>query len=204
MRASATALMSLLCFAFNSAVQAGQCLTSDSPGKLCTANDFEVVSEELVSGPPSCTEGEIIPGDVVVRVGILGNRVSTYDVGFFIGDSDSSPINGESCTFDSLIPLENPPTNPFDGFSGVGPYRDLDGNMCGDAAKGDGTIFKNFTLSNVLCQDDNNDGTLDVKYAITWKQNDEVCDDPLDPANFDLATTSKCYRRYWRSPGAPP
>jgi hypothetical protein len=192
MRASATALTVLLYLTFHSSVHAGQCLTSDSPGKLCTANDFEVVSEELVSGPPSCTEGEIIPGDVVVRVGILGNRVSTYDVGFFIGDSDSSPINGESCTFDSLIPLENPSTNPFDGFSGVGPYRDLDGNMCGDAAKGDGTIFKNFTLSNVLCQDDNNDGALDVKYAITWKQNDEVCDDPLDPANFDLATTSKC------------
>jgi SdrD B-like domain len=191
MRTAAVALAGLLSLAAQYPAQAGQCLTSDSPGKICTANDFELVSEELISDPTSCSEGETIPGDIVVRIGIEGNRKETYDVGFFIGDGASSPINGESCTFDSLTPIENV-GNPFDGNSGAGPYRDLDSNQCGDADKDDGVIFKDFTLSNVLCQDENNDGALDVKYAITWKQNDEVCDDPTDPANFDLATTSKC------------
>jgi len=191
MRNSDILLAALLYLATQSTVQAGQCLQSSSPGKLCTANDFELVSEELISGPASCVEGEMIPGDIVVRVGLLGNRVNTYDVGFFIGDGDSSPINGESCTFDSLAPIESG-SNPFDGNSGAGPYRDLDSNACGDALKSDGAVFRNITLSNVLCQDNNNDGSLDVAYAITWKQNDEACDNPTDPDNFSLATTSKC------------
>lgn len=192
MRTFALSLLPLLYLTFASQAQAGVCLTSpdDGNGKLCTANDFELVSEELVSGPSSCTEGEMIPGDVVVRIGVLGNRTSTYDIGFFVGDGDNSPIDGQSCTFDSLAPLEG--ANPFDGLSGSGPYRDLDGNSCGDAAKNDGTIFKHITLSNVLCQDSNNDGALDVKYALTWKQSASVCDDPTNPDNFDLATSSKC------------
>jgi hypothetical protein len=188
MRHPAVKLAGVLWLFCSGSALAGQCLESSSPGKICTANDFEVVSEELVSGPANCTDGEIIPGDVVVRVGIVGNRTSTYDIGFFVGDGASSPINGESCTFDSLTPLESA-GNPFDP---SGPYRDLDGNMCGDASKGDGTIFKDFTLGNVLCQDQNNDGALDIQYAITWKQNAAACDDPTDPENFDLANTSKC------------
>lgn len=200
MRVAAPALALSLCLPGNAL--AAQCLTSNSPGKICTANDFELVSEERVSGPTSCVEGEIIPGDVVVRVGILGNRVSTYDVGFFIGNGDGSPINGDSCTFDSLTPIEDA-GNPFNGSSGVGPFRDLDANFCGDALKSDGVIYKDFTLSNVLCQDDNNDGALDVKYAITWKQNSGTCDDPADPDNFDLATTSKCINAVGDIDGIP-
>lgn len=171
--------------------EAGSCLENSSPGKICTANDFSTVSEELISGPTSCQEGEIIAGPLVIRIGVLGNRSSTYDVGFFIGDGNSLPINGESCTFDSLDRIE-PGDGPFDGLSGSGPYRDLDSNVCGDAGKNDGVIYKDITLDKVLCQDINNDGNLDVAYAITWKQNSGACDDPGNPANFGLATTSKC------------
>ena len=167
------------------------CLENSSPGRICTANDFETVSEELISGPSSCVDGEIIPGDLVMRIGLLGNRNSTYDIGFFIGDADNSPINGESCTFDSLDRIE-PVDGIFDGLSGNGPYRNLEGNACGDANKSDRVIYKDITLSNVLCQDLNNDGTLDVAYAITWKQNSSACDDASDPANFSLSTSSKC------------
>ena len=170
--------------------QAAQCLQSSSPGKLCTASDFEVVSEELIAGPSSCEAGEMISGDVIVRVGVLGNRKETYDVGFFIGDGANSPINGASCTFDSLTPLGA--DTAFDPFSGGGPYKDLDGNSCGDTDKDDGTVFKDITLSNVLCQDSNNDGNLDVQYTITWQQSKGSCNDPTDPANFNLATSSKC------------
>src|SRR5210317_1602495 len=112
MRQPAIKLAGALWLFCSGSALAGQCLESNSPGNICTANDFEVVSEELVSGPANCTEGEIITGDVVVRVGIVGNRTSTYDIGFFVGDGASSPINGQSCTFDSLTPLESP-GNPF-------------------------------------------------------------------------------------------
>ncbi|MEH6587316.1 MAG: SdrD B-like domain-containing protein [Halioglobus sp.] len=191
MRRTTIALSALLYLSLVQQTQAAACLENSSPGKICTANDFETVSEELVTGPASCVDGEIIPGDVVIRIGLLGNRTSTYDIGFFIGDADNSPINGESCTFDSLDRIE-PGDGAFNGLSGNGPYRNLDSNSCGDADKDDGAIYKDITLNNVLCQDSNNDGNLDVAYAITWKQNTGACDDPTNPDNFGLATTSKC------------
>ena len=185
-------MLATLAAAFSPAAAfGGPCLENTSPGKICTANDFEVLEEELISGPTSCIEGEIIAGDVVVRIGMLGNRTSTYDIGFFIGDADNSPINGESCTFDSLDRIE-PGDGVFDRLSGDGPYRNLDGNFCGDTDKNDGLTYKDITLSNVLCQDSNNDGNLDIAYALTWKQNSSACPDATNPDNFNLATTSKC------------
>ena len=48
---------------------AAQCLPDLGNGNICTAKDF-ILSEILISGPTSCTEGEIISQPITVRFGI--------------------------------------------------------------------------------------------------------------------------------------
>jgi len=179
----------ILFFAFLSFIPpalADICLP-EGQGNTCTANDF-TLTESLASGPTSCTEGEIIPGGITLRVGMEPTANKRYDIGVFVGNSDQSPIGGNSCTFSSLSPLE--PT--FDGLSGSGPYRELDGNACGDTLKSDGEVFHTVVLTDVLCKDENNDGKLDLSYALTWKSSAGSCPDPLDPENFISLPLNKC------------
>jgi len=168
---------------------AAQCLPDLGNGNICTAKDF-VLSELAISGPTSCTEGEIISQPITVRFGIQPTANERYDIGLFVGDHGESPIQGDSCTFSSLTPIEN--GGVFDGLSGSGPYRDLDSNQCGDTLKNDDIIYRDVVLNDVLCKDSNNDGKLDVAYALTWQQQQRSCTDPLDPVNFFPPTSSKC------------
>jgi len=164
------------------------CLPELGNGAICTAKDFQLV-DGLVSGPPSCTEGEIIPGGIVMSLGMQPTANERYDIGIFVGDEDQSPIGGSSCTFSSLTPLET--GGDFDPVSGNGPYRELDGNACGDTKKTDGFVYRTIPLNNVLCQDLNGDGKLDISFVMTWQQNQGECPDPNDPNNF-TASSSKC------------
>jgi len=164
------------------------CLPELGNGNICTAKDFRLV-DGLVSGPPSCTEGEIIPGGIIMSLGMQPTANERYDIGIFVGDEGESPIGGASCTFSSLTPLET--GGDFDPISGNGPYRELDGNACGDTLKTDGFVYRTIPLNNVLCHDLDGDGKLDISFAMTWQQNQGQCDDPNDPNNF-TASSSKC------------
>jgi hypothetical protein len=168
---------------------AAQCLPDLGNGNICTAKDF-VLSEIAISGPTSCTEGEIISQPITVRFGMEPTANKRYDIGLFVGDHGESPIQGDSCTFSSLTPIEN--GGIFDGLSGSGPYRDLDSNQCGDTLKSDDIIYRDILLNDVLCKDSDNDGKLDVAYAVTWQQQQRSCTDPLDPVNFFPPSSSKC------------
>jgi SdrD B-like domain len=182
-------LTSLCLLLISTTLDAAECIPDLGDGNICSAKDF-TISDVLISGPASCTEGEIIPQAITLRVGIEPTATERYDIGFFIGDHGELPIQGESCTFSSLIPLEN--NGDFDGASGSGPYRNLDSNQCGDTLKSDGIIFRDIILNDVLCQDSDNDGKLDISYALTWQQQAGSCDDPLDSTNFYPPTSSKC------------
>lgn len=166
-------------------VSADICLPETS-GNQCTAGDF-ILTEQMLSGPASCTAGDLI--DITLRVGMVPTANERYDIGIFVGDSGNSPIGGASCTFESLAPLEAP--LDFKGDSGSGPYRDLDNNACGDTANADGEIFRDIVLTDVLCQDIDGGGKLDVSYALAWKQSKGLCDNPDDASNF-IRTSSKC------------
>ncbi|MCU7836460.1 MAG: hypothetical protein KZQ83_14575 [gamma proteobacterium symbiont of Taylorina sp.] len=179
--------ISLLSF---NTVNAAECLPDLGSGNICTAKDFTLTSA-VVAGPADCTEGEIIPGGITIRVGVTPTASRRYDIGFFIANNDEPVIEGDSCTFTSLAPLEV--GRNFDGDSGSGPYRNLDGDACGDAGQIDGEIFKNMVLNDVLCQDVDNDGNLDIDYALTWQKNQSYfCADPSVPSNFFPPTSSSC------------
>lgn len=166
---------------------AQSCPTAPGQGNLCTAKDFTVTSA-IVSGPTECTNGETI--SVRVRVGLTSTANQRYDIGIFTGDNGEPVFGGASCSLDALVPLEP----PFDADSGVGGYRNLDGDACGDVSEPDGEVFKDVQLDNVLCQDNDGDGQVDISGIVTWSSNasQDVCTDPTNPANFFPSSSSKC------------
>jgi len=177
----------------NVLAQAGNCLPDIGNGNICTANDI-TPSIGSVSGPSGCTEGDYVSG-LVVEVTFVqpaSNSPDRYDIGVFVANDGGSPIGGASCTFDSLTPqLVNPTV--ADLASGAGPYRDIDGDSCGDVRATDVTV-KSIALDPILCKDSDGDGNLDVGAVLTWSSNkqQDVCSDPGDAANFIPTTQSKC------------
>jgi Domain of unknown function DUF11 len=169
------------------AALAGPCPPAPGNGQICTAKDFTVTSA-VISGPDECTENSTIA--VTVRVGLTSTAQSRYDIGLFAGDNGEPVIEGSSCSFTSLNPLEP----PFDGDSGFGGYRELDGDACGDMSVGDGEVFRDFQLDQVLCKDEDGDGQVDIAGIVTWSSNanQDVCNNPNDATNFFPSSSSKC------------
>jgi hypothetical protein len=166
---------------------AGACPPPPGNGKICTANDFNVTSA-VVTGPTGCTEGETI--SFRAHVGLEPTATQRYDVGFFIGDDGEPVFDGKSCSMAALTPLE--PT--FDALSGSGPYRERDGDVCGDILSSDGVTYRDVTLNSVLCHDSDGDGRLDVSATVTWSINasQDVCSNPNAPESFFPNQSSKC------------
>ncbi|MEE4173613.1 MAG: hypothetical protein V2I57_05120 [Xanthomonadales bacterium] len=172
--------------------QASSCPPNFGNGKLCTANDFNVTSV-VVNGPDECTIGETIAIDLLV--GLTSTANERYDVGLFVADNGGEVIGGPSCSFTSLTPQTDVPalfrgTDP----AGEGPFRDLEGDACGDVAASDGENYRLFSLTSVLCQDRDGDGDVDINGLVVWSQNanQDVCTDPNEPAEFFPDQSSKC------------
>ncbi|MEP4147156.1 MAG: hypothetical protein ABJL54_08025 [Halioglobus sp.] len=151
----------------------------------CTSQDLQPTGTEIVNGPEACTIGETIAVDLRVKFENGGGAKERYSVGFFVGDNGESPIGGSSCTFDSLQPVGA----PIDLTGGSGGFLNFDTDpidVCGDIGKADPT-YKDISLSNVLCKDDDGDGLVDIGYVLTWDNpgNRELCTDPLDPTQFE-------------------
>lgn len=179
-------LILLLLFGVSS--EAAECLQGLGSGSVCNASDFQL-TKEAVDAPASCIEGELLP-PITVRLHMTPTANTRYDIGFFSGDYGQLPIGGSSCTVDALVPLES--GGDFDPLSGSGPYRDLDGNGCGDTLKSDGEIIKEFVLDKVLCLDSDHNGKLDIQYVLTWQQQARPNCDPTDPADLNPPNASKC------------
>lgn len=168
---------------------AQSCPPAPEQGQLCAAKDF-TISNTIIAGPTACTDGEVV--SVRVRVGLLSTANQRYDIGIFAGENGEPVFGGASCSLDALVPLE--PDPPFDADSGAGGYRNLDGDACGDIRSADGEVFKDIQLDNVLCQDTDGDGQVNISGLVTWSSNasQDVCSDPANPVNFFPSSSSKC------------
>ena len=172
--------------------QSGSCPPNFGNGKLCTANDFNITGV-VVNGPDECTIGETISIDLLV--GLTSTANQRYDVGLFVADNGGEVIGGPSCSFTSLTPQTDVDAL-FNGTdpAGLGPFRDLEGDACGDVEATDGENFRLFSLGSVLCQDRDGDGDVDINGLVVWSQNasQDVCANPSDPAQFFPDQSSKC------------
>jgi hypothetical protein len=174
-------------------VTGAACLPPLGNGNICTANDLEV-QLVTVDGPSGCTEGEQVAATVSFIISrnanFLAQRAAKErtSIGFFIGENGEPVIEGASCTFSSLVPL----APPLDLAGGSGGYRDLNGDACGDIDADDVTVHR-VTTDQLLCEDSDGDGRLDIDLAVTWAGNPNAqCTDPGDAADFFPAQSSKC------------
>ena len=186
-RRRGAALPGLLLAFLSGGVSAQSCPPEFGSGQICSASDFRVTGV-VTEGPGACTEGDTIA--LTLRVGLTSTARQRYDIGLFAGNNGEPVLGGQSCTHTALVPLEP----VFDPDSGSGPYRDLDGDACGDVDSGDPVSQRDFRLDSVLCRDNDGDGRLDLSGLVTWSINasQDVCSDPTDPASFFPSQNSKC------------
>ena len=189
-------LLSVLLFVYGPAVsaQSDACPPRPTPGngQLCTAKDFRVTST-LVSGPSECTIGDTIAIEAIV--GLESTANSRWDIAIFVGNDGGEVFDGTSCNLTALVPQTNQNalyngTDP----AGLGPFRNLDGDACGDVQSSDGVNYRRVSLDRVLCADRDGDGDVDISGLVTWSTNanQDVCDNPADPSDFFPDQSSKC------------
>ena len=172
------------------------CLPALGNGQICTAKELRL-SMELISAPSACQAGELI--EITGRVllsgtgGNPGGATERYSVGFFVGENGGPAIDpqpSDTCAVSYLTPN----TGVVDLGSGAGPYKELSStaDACGDVDTKDRT-FHDVTTTQILCQDTDGDGRVDISAAATWETNkNQNCSSPPVISDFYPKQSSKC------------
>jgi hypothetical protein len=153
----------------------------------CSAGDIRI-SRAISVSPDTCTRGQKFDLTATFETIVIAN--ARYDAGFFFridggtnARGDGTNATGE-CSLSALTPGVTPALNPGDG------------DTCGDLNAG--TYNLTFTIEDVLCQDSDNDGFLNLPNCTSWHNNqDTVCEisDPFavaDAVDFKPENKSKC------------
>lgn len=188
--ASLQALLLLPVMLVASAVQAfptNMCAANRFGADLgCTANDVAVSSISVVSGTQaSCVGGSTITVDLDVTINVaIPDR---WDIGVFLSndgkDGQLLIANGgaTSCSVSTL------PFSPA-------PFRNLDGDGCGDIAQLPASGVLRMTGATILCSGSGStSGNLVVPFVVTWDNQSTppggTCNTNADPVPN---TKSKC------------
>lgn len=149
----------------------------------CTANDIRI-SRAISVSPTTCTRGARF--DLTATFETIVTANARYDAGFFFRIDGGANARGDgnsaagSCSLSALaIP---PPPNP--------PSLNLDADTCGDLNAG--TYSLSFTIPNVLCQDSDGDGFLNLPNCTSWHSNQGTTCSIPNAFDFDPDTKSKC------------
>ena len=144
---------------------------SNNNNLQCTSNDVTIAKYNILNGVTSCIAGEDVT--VELQAEVVGGSDARYDIGLFIALDGGTGLTG-LCSRDFLTP-----TATVGGFtnltSGVGPYLNLENNAdkCGDVEQ-DELNLKNLQTVTIKCEDEDNDGILDVGSCISWDQQDSA------------------------------
>jgi len=153
----------------------------------CTANDIRLSRATSVS-PDSCIQGETF--DLTATFETIVTANARYDAGFFFRIDGGPNARGDgtnatgTCSLSALTPGVSPALDPGDG------------DTCGDLNAD--TYSITFTIPNVLCNDLDDDGFLNLPNCTSWHSNQgTACDisDPFatsDAVDFHPDTKSKC------------
>lgn len=151
-------------------------------GLNCTAKEFTVspVFSAEPGTPPFCTAGAEF--NFKVDLTLSGTNADRYDIGFFVGQQGNDPTAataGNNCSV-ATFPTSTAPV--------LSPWKDSDGNVCGDyTAAGVDTVRINEIK--VVCTGDAT-GALNIPYVLTYKQNTGgTC---TGPGDVIAETGSKC------------
>ena len=140
-------------------------------GANCTANDTRI------SGlTPTLAEVCTAVGDTAL-VNFTANLVigasTRYDLAMYIATNGGNAEIGNSCYKDVLQPVaaENADGDPTN-IAGTGPFKNEDGDLCGEANQDIGAVYKLQQTLQILCTDNNNDGVVDpISTCLSWANN---------------------------------
>lgn len=143
----------------------------------CTAGEFTVGATFTAApgSPAFCTAGEVFVFDAALS--LSGSNADRYDMGFFVGQQNNSPT---AATAGNICSVSTFPTMPV-------PFRDLDGDVCGDydAAGVSNPIVEGLK---VVCSAATG-SDLTIPYVLTYLQNTGgVC----NVGNVGPSSKSKC------------
>jgi hypothetical protein len=157
----------------------------------CTANDIRL-SRAISVDPDSCTRGDRF--DLTATFETIVTANSRYDAGFFfrIDGGTNARGDGSGATGECSLSALTPGVSPALPAGGTG----ADSDTCGDLNAG--TYNLTFTIPQVLCQDSDGDGFLNLPNCTSWHSNQgTACDisNPFvssDASDFHPDTKSKC------------
>ena len=194
----------------NLPLQDAACPPVINNGKHCTANSMRVSAVAVNPEPAFCNSGDTISLRVGITVGTGQNRAAKerYDLGFWVAETGTEVLGGAACAFSALLPAVTGATH--DLTSGAGPYRAINSNQCGDILDAELT-YHEFDVNEVLCQDTNGNGKLDMPMLVGWQQskNNSGCaavtdaSDPAQTANFVQSLFPQTSSSCWSNGGAP-
>jgi hypothetical protein len=149
----------------------------------CTANDIRI-SRAISVSPSTCTRGARF--DLTATFETIVTASSRYDAGFFFRVDGGTNARGDGSSASGVCSLSAltipPPPNP--------PSLNLDLDTCGDLNSG--TFNVSFTIPNVLCQDSDGNGFLNLPNCTSWHSNAGTRCDIGNASDFHPETKSKC------------
>lgn len=157
----------------------------------CTASDTRI--GRLT---PHMTEVCTAVGDtatVQFKAELVIGATTRYDLAMYVATNGGSALNGSSCVKDVLQPVDelNAPGDPTN-LSGMGPFKNEDGDSCGEANQTVGAFYM-LHLMTITCRDDNNDGAVDpISTCVSWDNSANTACTGVTATMPGPGTSSKC------------
>ena len=162
------------------------CVPEFNGGNHCTSNSLSFKAISIEPDRTHCNAGDELNLNIGITLGSgkLRNAAQRYNVGIWIGEHGEPAVGGSQCTFTGLQPATTD-VNLIDLSSGSGPYRLINNDTCGDVLDSEQTYYE-FQATDVLCQDSNGNGKLDIPIAVAWhnNKNQDLCSEPTDEASY--------------------
>jgi hypothetical protein len=160
----------------------------------CTANDTRI-SKLTPAITDVCLPG-VDTAKVTFSADLVIGATTRYDLAMYIATDGGSALNGSSCYKDVLQPVAelNVAGNPLNVL-GVGPFKNEDGDSCGEANQTVGAFYKLQQELTVTCVDTNKDGVVDpISTCLSWANNaDQYVCTGVTATMPGPGTGSKCY-----------
>lgn len=171
------------------------CIPEFNAGNRCTSNSLAFRAISVDPSVSRCEIGETLDLRIGVTVGtgVLRAAKDRYNLSFWVGEQGNLAISDTgTCTVSALQPATNDESS-LDLRSGSGPYRLTNGDTCGDISDSEIT-YHEFVARDIVCQDTNGNGKLDIPMALAWQTNanQDICSDPLDTSTYYPKQSSHC------------
>ena len=170
------------------------CVPVINNGNHCTSNALAIKAVSLEPARNHCNLGETFDLNVGITFGSGRSRSAAqrYNIGIWIGENGEPAIGGAQCTFTGLQPATS--NNALLSLTGgSGPFRLINNDACGDILDTEQTYVE-FQATEVLCQDKNGNGKLDIPLVVAWQNNANkgLCVSPTHVESHFPSQSSAC------------